>query len=63
MKKVVLILNIPVAGPFAGLIGTPNADPAEFLKQAFDRVKNVTKPGQNLVVVRQIFLEISYPGK
>ena len=41
MNEVGLISNIPAAGPFAGLIGPPNADPAEFLKQAFGRVKNV----------------------
>ena len=44
MNEVGLISNVPAAGPFAGLIGPPNADPAEFLKQAFGRVKNVLQP-------------------
>ena len=61
LNEVGLITNIPAAGPFAGLIGPPNADPAEFLKQAFGRVKNVIQPGPAPVVVHQIFLEISYP--
>ena len=60
MNEVGLISNVPAAGPFAGLIGPPNADPAEFLKQAFGRVKNVIQPDQEPVVVHQIFLEISY---
>ncbi len=60
MNEVGLITNIPAAGPFAGLIGPPNADPAEFLKQAFGRVKNVLQRDQDPVVVHQIFLEISY---
>ena len=63
VNEVGLISNVPAAGPFAGLIGPPNADPAEFLKQAFGRVKNVIQPDQEPVVVHQIFLEISYPGK
>ena len=61
MNEVGLISNVPAAGPFAGLIGPPNADPAEFLKQAFGRVKNVIQRDQEPVVVHQIFLEISYP--
>ncbi len=60
MNDVGLITNIPAAGPFAGLIGPPNADPAEILKQAFGRVKNVLQPDLNPVVVHQIFLEITY---
>ena len=48
------------AGPFVGLIGPPNADPGEFLKQAFGRVKNIIQPDEDPVVVHQIFLEISY---
>ena len=61
MNEVGLISNVPAAGPFAGLIGPPNADPAEFLKQAFGRVKNVIQRDQDPVVVHQIFFEISYP--
>ena len=60
MNEVGLISNVPAAGPFAGLIGPPNADPAEFLKQAFGRVKNVIQRDQDPVVVHQVFLEISY---
>ena len=60
MNEVGLISNVPAASPFAGLIGPPNADPAEFLKQAFGRVKNVIQPDQEPVVVHQIFLEITY---
>ena len=37
------------------------SDPAEFLEQAFARVKNVIQPDQDPVVVHQVFLEISYP--
>ena len=62
MNEVGLISNIPASGPFAGQIGPPNADPAEFLKQAFGRVKNVIQLGQDPVVVHQIFLEISCAG-
>ena len=62
MNEVGLISNIPTAGPIAGVIGPPNADPAEFLKQIFGRVKNVIQPDENPVVVRQISLEISYVG-
>ena len=51
MNEVGLISNVPAAGPFAGLIGPPNADPAEFLKQAFGRVKNVIRPDQDPVMV------------
>ena len=58
-SEVSLLSNVPAGGPLAGLIGPPNADPAEFLKQAFGRVKNVLQPDQDPVVVHQIFLEIS----
>ena len=60
MNEVGLISNVPAASPFAGPIGPPNADPAEFLKQAFGRVKNVILPDQDPVVVHQVILEISY---
>ncbi len=60
MNEVGLISNILAAGPFAGLIGPPNADPAEFLNQAFGRVKNIIQRDQDPVVVHQIFLEINY---
>ena len=60
MNEVGLISNVLADGPFAGLIGPPNADPAEFLKQAFGRVKNVIRRDQEPVVVHPIFLEISY---
>ncbi len=60
MNEVGLISDVPAAGPFAGLIGPPNADPAEFLKQAFGRVKNVIQRDQDPVVVHQVFLEIGY---
>lgn len=63
MNEVGRISNIPAACPFAGLIGPPNADSAEFLKQAFGRVNNVIPREQDPVVVPNIYLEISYPAK
>ena len=63
MNDVGLISNVPAVSPIPGPIGPPNADPAEFLKQAFGRVKNVIRRDQGPVVVHQIFLEITYPAK
>ena len=63
MNEVGLISNVPAAGPFAGLIGPPNADPAECLNQASGRVKNLIRPDQGPVVVHQISIKIDYPER
>ena len=56
-----LISSIPAGGPFAGLVGPPGADPAEFLKSAFGRVEVDTTETPRPVVVHQIFVAATYP--